>query len=1039
LDTGASLNAISEELFNKLKSKKLAREIERLNATCIGANQSVIKIIGTCVVKIKINRFSWNVKFSILKNLACDLILGSCFVRETGLLLDLRKNICYFNFNPNVKISLGHVQSREASLKNVAKSGEMLDVGCEDMRPSVEKLVKRYPNVFTTKIGKALDFQYDIKLKDNEVVNIRPYPVHPTKMKEMKSILDDLLKQNIIRPSISNYSSPSFLVSKPDKSSRLVINYAKLNEKIVRVNHPIGNMDEFYLYLQNAVYFSVIDLSNSFHQIELTERSRHLTAFSNGVSLYEFTRLPFGMHCGSGLLSAYLDNIFRDIKFDYMLNFVDDLLVFSKTKDDHIKHLSEVVDRLSKHNLTVNPKKVKLFHTEVSYLGNIISKNSIRIDPSRTESIRNFSTPKNAKDVSSFIGMCSYFSKYIKDYAKIAAPLNELRKKRTKFIWTENCNNSFLKLKEIVTNPPVLAIPNFQKPFYLYTDASEMSAGSVIMQCNDEGDKLPIAYYSKKFTESERNLSIYEKEALSVVLSIKRFYMYLELQPFYLITDNHALSWVLGHFNKLGKLARWVEQILALPFKVLSAKSKENPVADCLSRMNISKDQVEIVNVDEDPKIVSIIKSKNCKKFSCVSKRYVKPVVNIVSDIPLAYVQIFEHQKTDSECAKILESIRNKSGKENFYVKNQVLMYKRTPRSKGKIYVPESLVDLLFNYYHCSNFGGHQGQNKTVSRVIEYFYRPNLIKLIRDKVKQCEICLKCKPVAKRYEGDLISGQTKRAMEKIYVDLAGPLVTSKEGHKYILIAVDDFTKYVWLVPIKDATSRTVISKLQEIIFNNFSPCINLVSDNGPCFTSIQFKKFMFENSINHYRIIPYSPQANKSERYLRTVKEQLRMYHHNSQNTWHNSVRHIQTSINCCKNESTGYTSFELMFKHTPNHNLSNLWKLGDILDTKMSQAQVKDVFNRVIKNCKRAVNRNKTRQRYLNTKHPFVVGSKVYVKFQGQSKKINRYQAKMDIKFTGPYTIRYFISPVSVLVQLDSDPTVFKRAHINQLKLSTTK
>lgn len=166
-------------------------------------------------------------------------------------------------------------------------------------------------------------------------------------------------------------------------------------------------MDEFYLYLQNAEYFSVIDLSNSFHQIELTERSRHVTAFSsNGILLYEFNRLPFVMNCGSGLLSAYLDKIFLGIKFDYMLNFVDDLLVFSKTKEEHYRHLPDVISQLSKHNLTVNPKNVKLFHTEVSYLGNIISKNSIQIDSDRTESILNFSTPKNAKDVSSFIGMC---------------------------------------------------------------------------------------------------------------------------------------------------------------------------------------------------------------------------------------------------------------------------------------------------------------------------------------------------------------------------------------------------------------------------------------------------------------------------------------------------------------------------------------------------------------------------------------------------------------------------------------------------------
>lgn len=1014
--------------------------MDNCHTNCVGADNRIMQIIGHCIVKIKIKNYSWYVKFAILRKLACELILGSPFIRDTGMLIDLSSNSCCFKFQPNVKFMLKKSKTSNVHLSTMSLSKyseSCLDIGCVDMRETVEKLVKHYSNVFTTKIGKALDFEYDIQLKDNEIVNQKPYPVHPTKMKEMKSILDDLLSQGIIRSSISSYSSPSFLVSKGDQSHRLVINYAKLNEKIVRVNHPLGNMEEYYQYLQNAEYFSVIDLSNSFLQIPLTERSKHLTAFSNGVSLFEFNRLPYGMHCGSGLLSAYLDKIFRDIKFEYVLNFVDDLLIFSKTKEEHIQHLTEVVDRLSKHNLTVNPKKVKLFHTEVSYLGNIISKNQIRIDPSRTDSIRNFSTPKNGKQVGTFIGMVNYFSKYIKDYAKLAAPLNELRRKRSKFEWTPECEKNFCKLKEAIINPPVLTIPNFQRPFYLYTDASLYGAGSTLLQCNDVGDKLPVAFYSKKFTEAERNMSIYEKEALSVVLSIKKFYMFLELQPFYLITDNHALSWVLGHFKKLGKISRWTEQILALPFKVLHVKSKENPVADALSRMHIDNEKIEVIEVDSDPRIMSVIKNKNSKKFSCVSKKHVKTSINVITDVPLAFVQISDHQKSDPECAEIIQSIKNKTNKENFYIKNNVLMYRKSAQSKGKIYVPNSLIDLIFTYYHCTSFGGHPGQNRTVSRVIEYFIRPNLIQEIRNRVKKCQVCLKSKPPQRRYQGQLISSHATEPLDTLYVDTAGPLVRSKQGNKHILIAVDSFTKFVWLMPIRDTKSKTVIDKIENVIFNNFSSCRRLVSDNGPAFKSVEFKKFMFKYSIEHHKLVPYRPNPNISERFLRTVKQQIRALHHDSQPLWDVDLKYCQLSLNTVVCESTNFTAFELMFNHKPNHCLSNLWRMSDLLDSKLSPEEVKTNFGKAIKNLKKSVSRNKNRLRYEQnrTKHPFVIGSHVYLESQTLSKKVDSYQSKMDYKYTGPYRILYFLSPVSVLLQLESDLSVVKRAHISQLKL----
>lgn len=1034
LDSGCNINLLSKNMFLMLQRRKLAKRVVNQEISCRAANSSEIRVTETCVVKVKVNRFAWNVKFHVSPNIHFKMILGSGFIRETQLIMNLSQNQCYFAFLPNIKISLNKVN---ANLVYSCDVNNSLNIGVDEVRPQILNIMQRYSDVFTDKIGRALDFEYKINLKDSEIVNQKPYPLSPPRCAEMKEIIDDLLKQNIIRPSISSYSSPSFLVSKPGSiKKRLVINYSKLNNKIERVNFPLGEMQDCHHFLKGAGYFSVIDLANSFMQIPLHEDSKHLTSFSTPFALYEFNRIPYGLHVGSGLLSSYLDKVFRDIKFDYVINFVDDILIYSKTKEDHLRHLEEVVKRLNSHGLTVNPSKVKLCHTEISFLGNIISRDKVTIDPSRTEAIRKFNVPKNVKELSSFIGMVSYFSKYIKNYAELAAPLNELRKKRCKFEWTDECNSNFYKLKDSIINPPVLAIADFKKPFILMTDASEVALGSTLLQKNEFGDNLPVAYYSKKFTDSERCLGIYEKEALSVVASIKKFYSYLEVQPFYLITDNHALSWVLTHFRKLGKIARWVECILSLPFYVMHVKSKENPVADCLSRMFPNEDKpIQVVDVLEEEFNVTPVKWKSCKKFKSVSSK-VSPEANAITEFPLAYVGISSQQKSDPECLEIINSVKNKTCKENFFIKKDVLMYKKNDKSKPKIYVPKSLIDMLYNYYHVSNFGGHLGQSKTVAKVMEYFYREKLPEEIRSRVKNCEICKLSKAPQRRYEGELISGISSAPMDKLYVDLVGPLTRSKLGNNHILVVVDDMTKYVWLLPLKDAKTKGIVTNLEEVVFKNFGSCKQLVTDNAKYFVSVEFKNFMFKHCIEHYTIIPYRPSANKCERYIRNVKSQIRAFYHNCQNIWDRDLYFMQQSLNTARNDSTKFSAFELMFKRKSNHGLSNLWNVNELLNPKLTELEIKSMMNRAITNCKLSAKRNRKRLRYNadKSKHPFHLGDIVYLETHRLSKKAEKYQAKMDLKYSGPYKIIYFLSPVSVIIQSTKDSCEIKRAHIVNLK-----
>lgn len=296
LDSGASTSLISEKLYRELLDMGLIRKFTEAPVNCYGANGNQLNIMGKAIVNIKINNFTWNTKFLICEDLNYQMILGVNFIRDTQLVLDVSSNQCYFKFKPEVKINLNHTRAK------VFQNANQINCGPDISLKYVENLISRYPNVFTKKIGKALDFEYEIKLKDKTPVNLKPYPLSPPRQKQLQEIIDSWLEQGIVKPVYSDYSSPCFLVPKPGSTeSRLVINYSKLNEKIEKVAYPIGDLHDSYHHMQKARYFTCLDLSNSFLQIPLEEKCQKFTAFSTMNAMYCFNRLPYGLHMGSGI------------------------------------------------------------------------------------------------------------------------------------------------------------------------------------------------------------------------------------------------------------------------------------------------------------------------------------------------------------------------------------------------------------------------------------------------------------------------------------------------------------------------------------------------------------------------------------------------------------------------------------------------------------------------------------------------------------------------------------------------------------------
>lgn len=1033
LDSGSSVSLINEDMYKKLKSNNLVKEIKEVNVSCKSAINNNIDIMGQCSIKVRIHNFSWNVECLIARNLVWKVILGSDFIKNSNMVLDLSSDTCYFKFSPETKIDLNNNPTVISA--NVNKD---IVVGCNKASNEIRQLIQDNPSVFTSKIGEAIDFEVDLKLKDSEPVKQKCYPLSPPKNKIMKDIVDDLLKQNIIRPSLSSYASPSFLVKKPNSDKyRLVINYNALNKKIEQVNYPIGDLHELYHYLRDSEYFTVLDLTQSFHQIKIAENSRHITAFTTNYESYEWNRLPFGLHSGSGILSSYLNRVFKEEKFKFVLNFVDDLIVYSKDLEEHLSHLKQVTEKLKLHNLTVNPSKAVFASKQISFLGYLISKNQVTIDPDRTIAIKNSKPPRDVKGVSRFIGMTSYFSKFIPEYSKLAACLNELRKKNKRFYWSEECQSSFDKLKEAIINPPVLAIPDYNLPFILQCDASDRAAGAVLLQENN-GETYPVAYYSKKFSDSEKCLSVYHKEALAVVNAINKFRNYLEHKKFTLVTDNSALAWVLGNFRKLGKLGRWVETILSLPFEIQHVKGKDNAVADFLSRhfeakedkVDDSNDFVNNVNKCKDKYEKKMISSEVKDDNAC------NLFVNSIKDFPLSFSDFKSYQNEDKEVSQIIDSVNKGTNNERFSLNKGVLMHQTKDNSVKKIFLPKKLFDMVFKYFHDSFSGCHLGVYKTIKKITEYFYMPHISEEVKARIKSCELCNKGKPSQKVFQGPLVSSNASTPMERLYIDVFGPLTRSKTMNNNLLIIVDQCTKFVWLYAMRNAKSKTIVNILENFVFKNFGLCKELISDNAKCFVSSELKNFLFNKGIIHKTIIPYVPRSNISERYLRNIKAIFQIYFHNCQDKWDCNLSEIQLALNSACNEATKFTPHELMFSFKINSSLSNVWGLNDVIEEKVNARNLAEKLNQAISNNKsrNKLNTNLLKYNEENSKYPFKKNSIVYLKTYHLSNKVKKFQGKTALRFEGPYKILIFISDVSCIVQKLNDPNIVKRVHVSQLK-----
>ncbi|XP_015839413.2 retrovirus-related Pol polyprotein from transposon 297 [Tribolium castaneum] len=398
-----------------------------------------------------------------------------------------------------------------------------------------------------------------------------------------------MLKQGIIRPSDSPWSSPIWIVPKKLDASgqrkwRIVIDYRKLNEQTVEDRYPLPNINDILDKLGRSQYFSTIDLASGFHQIEVDPNDVQKTAFTVENGHYEFVRMPFGLKNAPSTFQRVMDNVLRGIVNNCCIVYLDDIIVFSTSLQEHIQKLTAVFDRLRKFNFKIQLDKSEFLKKEVNYLGHVITPEGIKPNPDKIKAILDYSIPTTPKQLKGFLGLIGYYRKFIKNFAKITKPLTIRLKKDHKIDPNEtDYKNCFEFCKNLLTNDPILQYPDFDKQFILTTDASNYAIGAVLSQ-GTIGSDLPVAFASRTLNEHEINYSTIEKELLAIVWATKYFRPYLYGRKFKIVTDHQPLKWLFSLKEPNSKLVRWRLRLEEFDYEIHYKKGTLNSNADALSR-----------------------------------------------------------------------------------------------------------------------------------------------------------------------------------------------------------------------------------------------------------------------------------------------------------------------------------------------------------------------------------------------------------------------------------------------------------------------
>ncbi|KAL0200588.1 hypothetical protein M9458_003775, partial [Cirrhinus mrigala] len=767
------------------------------------------------------------------------------------------------------------------------------------------------------------------------------------------------------------YASPVVVVTKKDGSLRLCIDYRKLNSCSTRDAFPLPRIEEALEALGQAKYFSTLDLTSGYWQVEVAEQDKHKTAFSTPMGLFEANRMPFGLQNAPSTFQRLMTSCFGDLNFTHLLIYLDDIIIFSKSFNEHLERLQLAFDRLREHGLKLKPSKCQLVRKEVQYLGHLVSAEGIRTDPEKISKVKDWERPTNRMEVLRFLGFVGYYRRYVKGYSNLAAPLYRLTsgdpktKKRgtpknpspdQPFLWTADCEEAFQSLKEKLISAPVLGYPDYSRPFLLQTDASGRGLGAVLVQVQDGVERV-IAYASRGLSPPETRYPAHKLEFLALKWAVTdKFHDHLYGRRFSVLTDNNPLKYVMTSAKLDTTGQRWVSHLSIYDFEIQYRRGQDNSNADALSRMSnqevaetlqscpqqvrMSGSRHEEAQTTREPEEVSgeekaVVEEPESGQPLEPSEVYVDVGMETLPAMttqelragqkedpvigPILHFKSRNHKPSHSERMKVgtTGSLLLKEWR-RLVIKKGILYRSVRDCHKGvveQLILPKRLRETVKTALH--NDSGHLGFERTLQMIRERFYWPRMFQDVKAWCEQCERCCLRKTPTVNVRAPLVSIHTSAPMELVCVDFL-TLEKSKGGMENVLIVTDHFSRYAQAYPTRDQKAGTVARVLWRNFFCRFGFPAKLHADQGRNFESAIVKELCKCTGIAKTHTTPYHPQGNgTTERFNRTLMNMLGTLEPHLKPRWHEHVDAMTHAYNCSRHDSTGYSPYYLMFGRHP--------------------------------------------------------------------------------------------------------------------------
>ena len=912
------------------------------------------------------------------------------------------------------------------------------------------QILRRYSDCFSQSefdLGRANGVRHRIDTGTNRPVK-QPLRRHPfLHTEEIDRQVKGMLEQGVIEPSNSPWASNVVIVKKKDNSLRFCVDYRRLNDVTIKDSYPLPRISDCLDALGTGRYFSAFDLRSGYFQVEMEEADKGKTSFVTRSGFYQFKVMPFGVTNGPATFQRLMDLTMAGLNYQICLVYLDDIILMSKTVDEHLERLQLILDRLRTAGLKLKPSKCNLLQKTIHFLGHVISENGITTDPAKIQAVEEWPVPTNVTEVRSFIGLCSYYRRFVKDFAKIAEPLHHLTGKRARFEWTDACQQAFEDLKFRLVSSPILAMPQDEGQYRLDTDASNDAIGAVLSQIQD-GQERVIAYASRLLSKTERNYCVTRRELLAVIYFVKQFRPYVLGRPFIIRTDHAALKWLRTMEDPVGQQARWLETLEEYTFEVEHRPGKRHANADALSRRPCRQ-----CPLDDDSIVACKIEVKTHKeKDEKDSSLFFQPEElreAYAVDPQLATFHRLMEQNTDripwEEVIGLDKTTKELWTQWNRLAMMEGVLYREYETPDGlqrhwQLIPPASIRDELCRLCHVGLTGGHMGVRRTLHQVQRRAYWPGWKEDVRRYCARCPECSTYHRGGPKKQGALRPQLVGEPWERVAIDLTGPHPTSRSGHVYILTVIDLFTKWAEAIPLRNKEAVTVARALMDVVFSRFGVPLQLLSDNGKEFDNIVLKEICRLLEVDKIRTTTYQARTNGGvERLHRTMNSMLAKVVAENQRDWDQHLPHLMGAYRASRHESTGYSPNFLMFGR---ENLAPLDVILGVPPAEEQHAGSCDAFvDEKLKVMRKAYGlarenlgcrAERAKKGYDMRVKPtrYEVGQWVYYYCP---RKYVRRSPKWQRMYTGPFLIVQKVGPVNVRLQASKRSAPFI-SHVDKLK-----